>query len=809
MRRILRFKTLFFLVLLSLNSTFSLAKNPITPSKFSLEGKVVSKKTGKAIEGASVTLPEMKLASISKANGNFAFNSLQKGSYLLEISMVGYETSFQQINLVGNNNTIVALNESVVEQEGVTVTGVASAVRLKQSIQPINIVKRSQLMQTSNENLMSALASKVPGLNVLTTGPAIAKPVIRGLGYNRVVVINDGVRQEGQQWGDEHGIEIDEYSVQKVEILKGPASVMYGSDAMAGVINIISNQPVEQGTVKANLMGTANGNNNLQGYSGNIAGHLKNGFSWNVYGTYRKAADYKNKYDGYVLNSRFNEQNFGGYVGLNKSWGFSHFIFSKTNQNFGLIEGERDDATGNFIIDGGGVNERVAVDADYKNAQLQIPKQNIQHTKFAIDNSILIGKDRLELNLGYQRNERREYGNPDDANEIGLFFDLSTITYTAKYHLAQKNGWKTSFGVNGMQQQNKNRAEEVLIPAYKQTDIGGFVYTSKNFGKNTTVSGGVRMDNRQVATDEYFEGADIKFSALSKSFSNISGSIGVAHNIGDALIFKANIARAFRAPTVSELSSNGAHEGTNRYEYGTDNLKSETALQFDAGLEWNTQHISGRFNAFYNHINNYIFYNKLSSVAGGDSLVNVDGEDIMAFKFNQHNAALYGFEASIDIHPHPLDWLHIDNSFSYVRGTFDTKFEGSNNIPFIPAARLLTEVRADIKSFANFAKNGYLKLVVDNTGAQNNVFSPFDTETTTKGYTLLNVGFGADVVSKKQTLFSINVFLNNITDVAYQNHLSRLKYTGPNMVTGRNGVFNMGRNIGVKVNVPLQFTVKN
>jgi iron complex outermembrane receptor protein len=232
------------------------------------------------------------------------------------------------VNITDNPVKNFALKETYIENEAVIVTGVASATKVRQSAQPVSIVKKSELLQTSSTNVIDALSKLVPGVSGLSTGPAISKPVIRGLGYNRVVTVHDGVRQEGQQWGDEHGIEIDEYSIQKVEVLKGPASLFYGSDAMAGVVHLITNVPVEQGTIKANILATYNGNNSMYGGSGNLAGNLKNGFNWNIYGTSKSAGDYQNKYDGKVFNSRFFEKNFGGYIGINKSWGYSHLLIS-------------------------------------------------------------------------------------------------------------------------------------------------------------------------------------------------------------------------------------------------------------------------------------------------------------------------------------------------------------------------------------------------------------------------------------------------------------------------------------------------
>jgi iron complex outermembrane receptor protein len=259
---------------------------------------------------------------------------------------------------------------------------------------------------------------------------------------------------------------------------------------------------------------------------------------------------------------------------------------------------------------------------------------------------------------------------------------------------------------------------------------------------------------------------------------------------------------------VAELSSNGAHEGTNRYEYGNVHLQSETSLQFDAGIEVNTAHISLNVTTFYNDINHFIFYRKLAAKAGGDSLVNVNGDMITAFKFSQSNAMLYGAEINFDIHPHPLDWLHFENSFSYVRGQFAESFEGSSNIPFIPAARLLSELRGNFKSLSKIFKNYYAKIELDNTFSQNSIFTAYHTETATNGYALLNAGMGGDVQHNGKTLCSIYISANNLTDVAYQNHMSRLKYTDVNHITGRQGVFNIGRNFALKVNVPLSFKLK-
>jgi iron complex outermembrane receptor protein len=762
---------------------------------------------GNALAGAVVYIHDMKRGMITDSTGKFRFQNLPAGQYLVEVSHIGFGSVSESVSITSDAVHDFVLQEQVVENQGVIVTGVATATKLKQTTQPVTLVRRSDLLKTVSTNIIDALA-KEPGISSLTTGPAIAKPVIRGLGYNRMVVINDGVRQEGQQWGDEHGIEVDEYSVQRAEILKGPASLMYGSDAMAGVINLVTNVPVEQGTIKGNILGSYIDNNKMYGAYANLAGHLKNGFNWNVYGSHKSAGDYRNKYDAHVFNSRFNERNFGGYIGVNKQWGYSHLLVSNFDQKTGLIEGERDDVTGRFLIFAGSPLEREATGEELNSRVLYTPYQHIQHFKITTDNNIRLPKGRMNVMLGYQDNKRSEFGDATDPATPGLFFDLKTINYNIQYHSpTSKTSWATSVGLNGMFQQNQNKALEVLIPAYHQFDIGGFVYTKKTFS-NYTVSGGLRGDLRKLDAEELIQGGSIKFQGFKKNFSNISGSAGVSYDASKQLTLKLNIARSFRAPNIAELSSNGAHEGTNRYEYGQQDLESETSLQLDAGLEFDTKHFGLSVTAFYNNIRNYIFYRKLINAAGSDSIVVVNGEDNIAFRFDQSGAALYGFEMRFDLHPHPLDWLHVESNFSYVKGSFHSRIEGSRNLPFMPPAKWNTILRTDFKKAGKLLANVYLKLEAEHVFEQDRIFTAYQTETSTPGYTLFHFGAGTDVKNKKQTLFSLHLALNNFTDVAYQSHLSRLKYTDINNVTARQGVFNMGRSFSMKLDVPLNFKIR-
>ncbi len=315
------------------------------------------------------------------------------------------------------------------------------------------------------------------------------------------------MRQEGQQWGDEHGIEVDEYAVNRAEVLKGPASIMYGSDALAGVVNFISVVPPPQGTIKGKFLANYQSNNRLRGFHADIGGN-QNGWIWGLNGTYKAAADYRNKFDGYVFNSKFNEKDIAGFVGLNKKWGYTHLLVSDFDQHLGLVEGDRDDATGQFVKlvnDNGTVEEQVATDKDFKSTDPYIGRQHIRHFKVTSDNSFNIGADRLTLNVGFQRNQRQEFGNILDPSEMALYFDLRTVSYNLQYHFAEKNNWKTSLGLTGMQQSNQNKGIEQLIPAYDLFDIGAFAYTQKNIDK-LSLSGGIRFDNRSLDSKELMDG---------------------------------------------------------------------------------------------------------------------------------------------------------------------------------------------------------------------------------------------------------------------------------------------------------------
>ena len=315
----------------------------------------------------------------------------------------------------------------------VVVTGLTGDVRLGEVPAPVSVVRPEELLARTSTHIIGAIARE-PGVAEITTGGAISKPVIRGLGYNRVVVVNDGIRQEGQQWGDEHGIEIDGAGIHSVEILKGPASLMYGSDAMAGVLIFHPSPVAPPGTVQGSVSTEYQTNNGLFDYSLGVSGNRK-GLVWEVRFSDKYAHAYRNRYDGLVPNSGFAERAFSGMAGLNRNWGFSRVKFSHYHLTPGIVEGERDPETG-------------ALEGDATGYRPGLPFQQINHDKIVLDNTFRLGEGRLKALLGWQRNRRQEF--EESADEYGLYFLMDTFNYDIRFQRESGSGWKYATGVNGM-----------------------------------------------------------------------------------------------------------------------------------------------------------------------------------------------------------------------------------------------------------------------------------------------------------------------------------------------------------------------
>jgi iron complex outermembrane receptor protein len=799
-------------VLLILNPHMSSAQNE-------LKGKIKDSRDSSALTGVSVYIPDLKIGATTDTAGNYIIHNIPQGTFLIEVNLLGYATQNREIETEKSVIANFVMQKSSREFKEVVITGVSAATEQQTNPIPVNVVTQQEMLEHSASNIIDAIAMS-PGVSQITEGPAISKPVIRGLGYNRVVVVNDGIRQEGQQWGDEFGIEVDENSVDKVEILRGPASLSYGSDAMAGVINMIAPPTLPEGQIKGAFMENYQSNNGLFAESMHISGNQK-GLVWDLRYSNKMAHDYKNTYDGYVWNSAYSESNLKGTIGLNRKWGYSHLSFSSFDLKLGIVEGARDSATGKFTTHYlAGTSDSMGIaPSDKYTAYNYFPiiHQHVRHYKAVWDNSIALGDGRLGVRLGFQRNFRQEANDITQGDIYNNYFYLQTLNYDIRYTLPEKNHLEVAFGVNGMQQASEDRGTVYLVPEYSLFDVGAFAIAKKTMGR-FSISGGLRYDDRMLNTQDLYvdslghrtggPGAFYthRFAAFSSSFSGMSGSIGATYDFTKNIYAKINFSRGFRAPTIAESGADGIHDGTPFYEIGDSKLKPESSLQFDGTLGLNNENVTIELTGFVNQINNYIFPEKLQSKMGGDSM-RVDPTSGLppgpTFKYVSGNAVLTGGEAVLDIHPQAVTWLHFENSFSMVNALQLNQPDSTKYLPYTPPYRLRSEVKIVFGSCCKALHNTYVKAGVDYFFKQDKIFYKYGNETVTPDYGLLNAGLGGDVWGAKRRLFSIYVYGTNLTDLAYQSNMSRLKYADLNITNGRSGVFMMGRSISVKLIIPI------
>jgi len=618
---------------------------------------------------------------------------------------------------------------------------------------------------------------------------------------------------------------VDQNTVDKVEVVKGPASLIYGSDAEAGVVNLLPPSPPAEGKTIGNISSEYQTNNGLIAGSAMLAG-TKNSFTWMGRASYKTATNYRNSIDGRVFNTGFREVDFSGLVGLNRSWGYSHLGISTFNDLQEIPDGSRDSATRKFTkqITEEDTIRPIVSDEELKSYKITPLHQHIQHYRIYSANSFILGKGSLGINVAYQKSIRQEFSHPQIAIP-GLYLVLNTYSYDAKYYFPEKNGWSITAGVNGMYQNNNvTKGTEFVIPSYKQFDIGPFIFIKKSINK-LEVAGGLRYDIRQFNNQSLFTkpdpvtgfdkpvygidtvGADNPFYTYNHTFAGASGSLGLSYRFSDHFTGKVNVGRGYRSPNISEISANGVHPGTNSFQKGNLNFKPEFNWQEDIGLNYNSQHVTIDASIFNNNIQNYIYNQKISSSVGQNTIIDT-------FQFQASKAHLYGGELSIDIHPHPLDWLHFENSLSIVYGNNQgvngqgKLSDSAKYLPFIPPLHTYSELRANIKKVSQSIVNAFVKVQLEYYAPQNRAYLEFDTETPTPGYSLFNAGLGGDITNRKgQTLFNLTVSGNNLFDIAYQSHLNRLKYFEPYPDDPRphHGIYNMGRNFSLKVNVPLDF----
>ena len=471
-----------------------------------------------------------------------------------------------------------------------------------------------------------------------------------------------------------------------------------------------------------------------------------------------------------MTNTRFDEKDFKIGMGYSSKKYVSELRYNFINSVIGIPEGI-----------GTQSNDRVPV----------LPYQDISSQILSLHNHLFFEDSKLDFNFGYVFNNRMEFEEHDhheehdDLEELkeeeehaALHMKLNTFTYDVKYNFPKYKSFESIVGIQGLNQDNKNFGEEILIPNAKINDFGVFGSGLFTWRENNSFQVGLRFDFRNIKTEEHIithEDEIHIFEDIDRSYNNFTASLGYKTQLIKPLAFRVNLASGFRAPTLAELTSFGVHHGTNRFEIGNPNLKSEQNIQIDVSLEYQSEHLEFYANGFYNNILDYIFITPTGEFE----------DEYEIFRYVQHTAFLYGGELGLHFHPHPIHWLHFESNFESVTG----KQKNGDYLPLIPTNKLANTLRGEFRGNDKINEM-FISLQYQNYFKKVNVNS---FEESTPGYNLLNFSFGGNLSFKKSDL-RINFNINNLLNKEYISHLSILKVDDiPNI--GRNFMLGINFNI--------------
>lgn len=752
-------KNIFLLLLLAVN-TAAFAQN--------IKGEVVDSKSHLPIVGATVYIPELDKWGVTDLDGRFSFSQLSEGPVEMVISSLGYSSATLKVNTTENDKLVISLMPTAIEMEEVIISTPFHQLQ-SENVMKVERVTMENLTRKGAATLAEGITT-IAGVESITTGSGIGKPVIRGLSSNRVLVYTQGVRLENQQFGDEHGLGVSSSGIESVEVIKGPASLLYGSDALGGVLYL--NPEKYAAPDSTEFDGKAIYYTNTLGTEVNAGGKRSlDKWKFLLRGNYASHSDYKTGDGERVANSRFSEFDLKAGTGYRDE----HYK--------GDLRYNYNELTAGIPIGTGSSTSKKVLE----------PYQEIANHVLSLDNTFYLGKSSLDVKIGFLVNDRKEFEDhhhhEEEAHEeehhdehleeahseeAALRMRLKTLNYDVKYHFPEKGDFETIIGVQGMYQDNVNLGEEFLIPDAITTDVG-FLATTHYHMDKIDFQAGIRFDNRQIVSEAIAGETGRTIAAIDRNFNSYNGALGVKLNLLPKLTTRLNLATGFRAPNLAELTSHGSHHGSNRYEIGNSELENEKNYQADLSLEWRTDHFEIFGNAFYNILDNYIYLRPSGEVM----------DDNPVYHYVQNNAELYGSEAGIHLHPHPLDWLHWESSFEIVMG----EQNNGNNLPLIPAPSITNTLRMEFKELHGI-RNSYSFLSLKNTFAQNKV-AIF--EEPTEGYSLLSAGIGGEIqVFDTEMLLQISG--ENLLNKSYYSHLSRLK---------ADGLANMGRNISLRLKIDL------
>ncbi|MCE2615799.1 MAG: TonB-dependent receptor [Phocaeicola sp.] len=665
-------------------------------------------------------------------------------------SMVKDGITMNEVVIIGNNNK--------------------RDVMMKSSQNLVSIGK-SYIDANISGSLMQSLAG-IPGVKAMNIGSGQSKPAIRGLGFNRMVVTENGIKHEGQQWGEDHGLEIDQFSIDKVEVIKGPSTLLYGSDAIGGVINLYSNYiPIKRYEGKIDLF--ARSNNESVGLSAQLAGKNKH-FYYRAnltlidYADYKVPADSIQYYSYYIKLKNRRLRNTAG-----KEYDGS-FTFGYLGDNFSSSIRISDTyAKSGFFADAHGLEVRMSdIDYDRSRRDIDLPFHGVNHLKIINHSAWRWGKIHMESDLSFQNNLRKEQSEPIShgympipPNTLERKYVKNTYTANVSMNtlLAEKHSLRA--GLNIEYQHNKRGGWGFIIPDFETTSYGGYVYDRYHLTEDLILSAGIRLDKIHTHIHHYsdwyktpVEGLDSIYKErsadLKRSFNSLTWSLGVNYNVGQ-WILKANLGKSFRAPIPKELGADGINYHIFRYEKGESKLSPEESYQFDAGINWHNDVINIQLDPYLNYFPNYIYLNPTSGYTEG----------LQTYYYTQSRVIRYGFEAEAN-YKFSRKWeTGLKGEYLYAEQLSGDK--KGYTLPFSPPWSIGTELKY-ILSPEQEEKSGFISITYKVVGDQNEIVPP---EKATKGYSVLNMSIGK-VFTWKSYGLKLNLQGLNLLNKRYYDHTS-------------------------------------
>ncbi|WPR76693.1 TonB-dependent receptor [Algoriphagus sp. NG3] len=739
----------------------------------SIRGKVIHLENNEPIEAAYVWIIEAGEGAVSDQNGNFTVKNLCKGTYTITIQYLGHKSIKDTVTLTASNFTkTYRLEDEGMSLTGVDVHGHRDAI---QTTTAVSALYGESLLESRGENLGESL-KRISGVSTFSTGNSIAKPVIHGMHSNRIMIMNNGIRLEGQQWGAEHAPEIDPFLADEITVVKGAETVRFGPEAMGGVI-LVNPAPLptkKESKTNLNLIAGSNGrmgNINLV----HVGGSDKvRGLGYRIQGSAKRSGNVRSpRY--FQENTGMSELNFSGSLGYSSSKLGLETYYSLFHTELGIL---KDSHTGNLsdleaIIENG----RPFSNGDFTYTIIN-PKQRVTHHLAKLKSHYHISESwKINLQYGFQLNHRQEFDKRrGDMNEqASLDLELYTNTVDIYVNHTHRNEFSGTWGVNFIQQANSNvpgTGVTPLIPNFDMLNAG--IYAMENYSKGPLeVEAGLRYDFRNVQTARFIN-QELRSSDL--NYQNFSAFLGGLYHISPDITFNSNLGSAWRPPNVNELFSEGLHHGAAAVELGNPDLKSEKSLKWVNELQYDGSRTHLELTAYLNPIRDYIFLNPT-----GEVFVSLRGT-FNVYEYLQANAFFYGFDfaGSYDF---------TSKLRGYMKGAIVHAKNTDNDsyFPFIPANRMEWGISYDFAKDINIPTH---KLTLSNVLVAKQTRDPdFDIAPPPPAYALFNVSYSRQFEVGENKL-NLGLQIQNLFNTRYKDYMNRFRYF----------TYDMGTNALIKIN---------